>query len=125
MPHPHPLEPDFLARLRRIFADGIPDRLDRMRGGLAAAGAAAERETPPDSAPLEALFLAAHSLKGTAPTFDEFELAHAAAELADLARRWSEAGAVAPDEHARADRLLEQIATECRRIVETTPPAAQ
>lgn len=118
-------EPDFMPRLRRLFADGLPERVARMRGGLEGIVAAADRGAPPDAADLEELFLASHSLKGTAPAFDALDLAHDSGALSELARHWNPAEVPAPDQLARAGELLEKVACGCREAAARVEAAGE
>lgn len=116
-------EPDFMPRLRRLFADGLPERVARMRGGLEGIVAAAERGAPPGASDLEELFLASHSLKGTAPAFDALDLAHDSGALSELARHWSPAEVPSSEELGRAGELLEKVARGCREAAARLQPA--
>ena len=109
-------EPEFMVRIRRLFVEGLPDRVERMRRGLdgIAADVAAGRGPTPDH--LEDLFLAAHSLKGTAPGIGAEDLGWEAGKLSDLAREWS-TDAPPPDEAlARARDLLQRVERACADV---------
>lgn len=75
-----------MPRLRRLFADGLPGRVERMQRGLDGIAADVTAGRPPSPTDLEDLFLASHSLKGTAPGFGAVDLAHHAAQLSALAQ---------------------------------------
>lgn len=88
-----------------------------MRHGLEGIVAAAGRGSAPDGADLEELFLASHSLKGTAPLFDALDLAHDSAELSELARRWTPDEVPDPEELQRAGELLGRVTSGCTEAV--------
>lgn len=77
---------DALAQVHREFREGLAGRVSSLRRAL-------ERLTlGHEPAAVESLFHAAHSLKGTAPSFGAHELSAPAAELTEIARVWREAG---------------------------------
>lgn len=84
-----------------------------MRRGLEGIVEAAERSSAPSASDLEELFLASHSLKGTAPAFDALDLAHDSAQLSELARQWTTDEVPAAAELERAGELLERVAAGC------------
>ena len=81
-----PVDP--LAEVRREFSEGLPKRLEAMQGALAVL------RDGYDAGQAEIFYHRAHSLKGTAASFDANELAEHAAVLSGLGRGWMERGAV-------------------------------
>lgn len=104
---PDALEPsDFeraVAAIRREFAAGLPHRADAIARALEGLRATFTRPLAED------FHRSAHTLKGTAAEFEAFEIAGHAAALADIGRRWLEAGAVQPGEAAAAETQLELL----------------
>ncbi len=115
-----------MPRMRRMFADGLTARQDKMMRGLEGVAASVAAGQPPEAADLEELFLASHSLKGTAPGFGAEDLGWVADRLCRLVKPWSPE--TPPDsaqlEQARA--FLDEIAREAGAVVERadqeTPP---
>lgn len=81
-------EPEFMARIRRMFVEGLPDRLARMRRGLEGVEADVREGRPPAAHCVEDLFLAAHSLKGTAPSVGAVDVGWEAGELSEVTKEW-------------------------------------
>jgi HPt (histidine-containing phosphotransfer) domain-containing protein len=111
MPEDSGLE-DTLAALRREFGATLPTRLADLRqalGGLRqGVGAAA----------IQAFFLPAHSLQGTAGSYEAHELVPHVARLATLARRWLDAGAAPAVELDGADTELDALEAAIERYRE-------
>ena len=100
-----------MAQVRRGFCDGLPARVRRMESAL-------EELTEGYRFRLaETFYLAAHSLKGTAPSFGAQELADHAAGLADTGRGWLEAGAAAPEEVAAAAERVRRLRLAAERYL--------
>lgn len=114
-----------MPRLRRLFADGLPERLARLRQGLDGVDSDVAAGRPPSPDHLETLFLAAHSLKGTAPGFGAEELGRTAGELSLLARAWSSETVPDPAQLAQARDLLARVARGCDDITARTDADAQ
>jgi chemotaxis protein histidine kinase CheA len=94
---------DPLAEVRKEFSQGLPQRLEAMQGALAVL------RDGYDEGRAEIFYHRAHSLKGTAASFDADELAKHAAELADLGRRWMERKAVKAAEVEQAEAALHRL----------------
>ena len=92
---------DPLARVRREFARGLPERLDKIRSALTVL-----REGF-DALHAEQFHVVSHALVGMAATFDAHEMAEQAQVLAQLGRRWRKEG---PPTHAELDEALERVA---------------
>ena len=97
-----------LAAIRLEFSQRLPARLETMRSSLMELS----RGYDPDAA--EAFFRAAHSLKGTAPSFGASEIADGATVLDEAGRMWIATGSASSDEvtaaHERLDLLREAVA---------------
>lgn len=106
-----------MPRLRRLFADGLPERMERLRRGLdgVASDVAAGRGPSPED--LEDLFLASHSLKGTAPGFGALTLGADAAALSDLVQEWGPDAPPAAPALARARELVDRVAAGCDEVI--------
>lgn len=116
----HRSEPDFMPRLRRIFADGLPERVARMRRGLDGVAAAVAAGVPPGEDHLEELFLASHSLKGTAPGFGALDLGTDAGTLSAIAQSWGPEAPPSPEGLERARYLIDRIEAACREVIART-----
>jgi hypothetical protein len=92
-----------LAALRREFAATLPTRLAALRLALAGVGDSATPEA------LRAFHLPAHSLQGTAGSYEAEELVPHTARLAVLGRRWVDAGVASAAELDEASRELEAL----------------
>jgi HPt (histidine-containing phosphotransfer) domain-containing protein len=105
-------EAELLAEIFREFREGLPDRLDTMRAALATLADGGE------PAAVELFYRTAHSLKGTAPSFDADELVEPAASLADIGLSWYEGAAPSADEIAAAQTVLEQLSEAVQSYAE-------
>lgn len=110
-------EPEFMPRMRRLFADGLGERQARLNRGLDGVAESIAADRPLREEDLEELFLASHSLKGTAPGFGAEELGWLAEGLCRLVKEWTPDAPPAPDQMERARELLDQIEGECREAV--------
>ena len=99
-----------LAALRREFAGGLPERLAALRLALDALRRNSTRDA------LRAFHLPAHTLSGTAGSYDAHELTPHVARLAVLGRRWLDAGAAPPVELDEAARELDRLETAIERF---------
>jgi chemotaxis protein histidine kinase CheA len=106
-----------MPRMRRLFADGLGERQARLTRGLDGVNDCVAADRPPREDDLEELFLASHSLKGTAPGFGAEELGWLADCLCRLVKEWTPEALPTPDELARARDLLSQIEHECSEAV--------
>jgi chemotaxis protein histidine kinase CheA len=96
-----PVDP--LAEVRKEFSQGLPERLEAMQGALAVL------RDGYDAGQAEIFYHRAHSLKGTAASFEANELAEHAAVLSGLGRSWMERGAVKAAELEKADAALHRL----------------
>ncbi len=105
-----PIESDLdpLTLVRREFAAGLPDRVEKMRSALEVL------EQSRDEGMIETFHRGAHSLKGTAASFGANDLSEPAAFLEDLGRRWREGGALSPEGLADGVAGLERLASSVR-----------
>ena len=76
-------EPEFMARIRRMFVEGLAGRVERMRRGLNGVAEDVAAGRPPAAHYVEDLFLASHSLKGTAPSVGAEDVGWEAGELSE------------------------------------------
>jgi HPt (histidine-containing phosphotransfer) domain-containing protein len=105
---------DLIAEITREFCDGLQARVEAMRSAL-------ERlSNGYDGEAAEAFYRAAHSLKGTAASFEADELVGPAAELSDVGLRWHETGVLDTAEVPAAlvglERLQEAVAAYAARL---------
>ncbi|UCC71215.1 MAG: Hpt domain-containing protein [Gemmatimonadota bacterium] len=77
---------ELLAEVRREFRDGLPSRVEKIRSALEQLAGGY------DAAAADTFYRAAHSLKGTAASFEADELVGPAAALTDVGLRWFEGG---------------------------------
>lgn len=89
-----------------------------MRHGLEGIVTAHGESRPPTEADLEEIFLASHSLKGTAPSFEAWDAAHDSGTLSELVRGWTKETLPPAEELARAGELVDRIALECAAVAE-------
>jgi len=92
-----------LAEVHREFRAGLADRVETLRSALARLAGGYDR------AAADAFYRTAHTLKGTAASFEADELVEPAAALTDLGLRWFEGGALDPPEVDAALRQLERL----------------
>ena len=98
-----------LSEIRLEFCDGLPERVDAIRSALKTLG----RGTDPDA--VECFFRAAHTLKGTAPSFGAHGLVGPATALAEAGRSWSSGATVSQEELTTALQQLERLSEEVAR----------
>ncbi len=108
-PEPQRSEEEQLAEIFREFRDGLPGRLETMRSAL-------EQLADGDAGEAAELFYrTAHSLKGTAPSFDADELVEPAAGLAGIGLAWYEGADPRDGELAAAFQELERLGAAVKR----------
>lgn len=100
---------ELLAEIRCEFSTGLPDRLETIRSALGELARGFEQQAT------EVFYRSAHSLKGTALSFDGREMADHAAVLAETGYRWLKQGEVAPDELTAAVEELERLRSAVER----------
>lgn len=103
--------------MRRLFADGLGERQARLTRGLDGVEDCVAAGRPPREEDLEELFLASHSLKGTAPGFGAEELGWISDCLCRLVKEWTPEAPPGSDGLAQAREFLTQIEHECREAV--------
>ena len=106
-------EPEFMARIRAMFVEGLPDRLARMHRGLEGVEADVREGRPPSAHCVEDLFLAAHSLKGTAPSVGAVDVGWEAGELSEIARDWTPETPPDAEQLGRARSALSRVERAC------------
>jgi len=94
---------DAIAEIRQEFDRGLPGRIDTLDSML---GILAENF---DQKAAETFFYQAHSLKGTAGSFEAVPLIEPAARLSQIGRGWLEAGATSAEELSLANGELERL----------------
>ena len=103
-------EPDYMPRLRRHFADSLPDRLAVADGALDHLSDSEYRSVPGDVPAARAIHLFGHSLAGTGASLGVGHLGELGRELADLTREWEKnPGAPDPASLGQARALVERI----------------
>jgi HPt (histidine-containing phosphotransfer) domain-containing protein len=103
---------ELLAEVYREFRDGLAGRVDTIRSAL-------ERlASGYDAGAADTLYRTAHTLKGTAASFEADELVQPAKGLADVGLRWFEDGELDLLEVAAAFRQLEELEGAVQRYVE-------
>ena len=102
-------EEELLAEIFREFREGLAERLETLRTALTKLAAGDQ------AAATELFYRTAHSLKGTAPSFDADELVDPAAELANIGLPWYEGATPGEDEVAAAFLALERLAEAVQR----------
>ena len=104
-----PFDDPLLAEIRLEFCDGLPERLTIMRAAL---GSLEDRFDPEQ---VEIFYRAAHSLKGTAPSFGAHVLVESATALAEVGRGWYEGGSVDDGELETALEDLDRLASAIQK----------
>jgi len=104
---------DPYAEVRAEFAAGLDHRIAAMRGALG------QLEGGYQAEPAERLHRLAHSLFGTAISFDAERLAEVARSLEDTVEGWRKRGAHASAERDSAGRLIEDLASSAAVYVES------
>ncbi len=97
-------DPDeLLADVRREFCDGLAGRVQTLRCALERLACGYDAEAA------GVFYRTAHSLKGTAASFEADELVGPAAALAEIGLRWSEVGGLDLAELGAALDELERL----------------
>ena len=94
---------DAVAEIRQEFDRGLPGRIDTLDSML---GILAENF---DQKAAQTFFYQAHSLKGTAGSFEAGQLIEPAARLSQIGRGWLETGAASAEELSLASGELERL----------------
>jgi HPt (histidine-containing phosphotransfer) domain-containing protein len=102
-------EEELLAEIYREFREGLPERLDRMRAALEGLVATNDEEAA------QLFYRTAHSLKGTAASFEATELVQPATTLAAIGLPWYEGVMPQADEIEAAFRGLEVLGEAVRQ----------
>jgi HPt (histidine-containing phosphotransfer) domain-containing protein len=100
---PDGADADLFAEVRREFAAGLGERVEKMRAALEALAGRGDREEA------ETFHLAAHALKGTAAAFGAGELAAHAGVLTEIGLRWCGGLPVEPKDVQAARTELERL----------------
>ncbi|UCC81737.1 MAG: Hpt domain-containing protein [Gemmatimonadota bacterium] len=103
---------ELLAEVYREFRDGLAGRADTIRSALERLAAGY------DAGAADTFYRTAHTLKGTAASFEADELVEPAKGLADVGLRWLEDGELDPLEVKAAYRHLEELEGAVQRYVE-------
>ncbi|NIN71400.1 MAG: hypothetical protein GTO46_05580 [Gemmatimonadetes bacterium] len=103
---------ELLAEVYREFRDGLARRIDTIRSALERLASAY------DAGAADTFYRTAHTLKGTAASFEADELVDPAEGLADLGLRWFEDGDLDPLEVSAAFRHLEELEGAVQRYLE-------
>ncbi len=103
---------ELLAEVHREFREGLPMRLEALRSALA------ELMNGWNATASDLFYRTAHTLKGTAASFDANELVGPATALAKLGLRWEEGGALEREGIEQAWRELERLAEAIERYAE-------
>lgn len=115
-----------MPRMRRMFADGLAERQERLARGLEGVSTSVAEGTPPRPEDLEELFLASHSLKGTAPGFGAEDLGWIADRLCRLVKAWAPESPPDDAQLEQATEFLAEIGREAVAVVARadleTPP---
>ncbi len=112
MANKEPQEADArLAEIHREFREGLAARLERLHASLERLAAGYDREAA------ETFYRTAHSLKGTAPSFDARGLVEPARTLSSVGRRWFEEETVSPEEIESAREPLALLKYEVERFI--------
>lgn len=103
---------EILAEVYREFREGLAGRVETLRSAL-------ERlASGYDAGAADTFYRTAHTLKGTAASFEAGELVEPAKALADLGLRWFEGGALDPLEVDAAFGHLERLVGAVQRYTE-------
>ncbi|NIR45692.1 MAG: hypothetical protein GWN99_14930 [Gemmatimonadetes bacterium] len=103
---------ELLAEVYREFREGLPVRLEALRSALT------QLIKGWDETAADLFYRTAHTLKGTAASFDADELVTPATVLADLGLRWEEKGTLDRGEIEQAVEELERLAAAIEGYVE-------
>lgn len=103
---------ELLAEVYREFGEGLAARVETMRSALERLAGGYDADAT------ETFYRTAHTLKGTAASFEADELIEPAKGLVDVALRWHEDGGFERKEVGDAFRLLEELKLAVRRYLE-------
>jgi chemotaxis protein histidine kinase CheA len=103
---------ELLAQVYREFRDGLAGRVHTIRAALERLAAGY------DAGAADTFYRTAHTLKGTAASFEADELVEPAKGLADVGLRWFEEGELDLVEVKAAFRQLEELEIAVQRYVE-------
>lgn len=101
---------DALAALRKEFGATLPTRLAELRQALGGLRQAVSARA------IQAFFLPAHSLQGTAGSYEAHELVPHVAQLNKLARGWRDTGTAPASELDEASRELDALSAAMERF---------
>ncbi|MGD2217868.1 MAG: Hpt domain-containing protein [Gemmatimonadales bacterium] len=103
---------ELLAEVYREFRDGLAGRVEALRATLERLAGGY------DASAADTFYRTAHTLKGTAASFEADELVEPAKGLAEVGLRWLEGGDFDPLEVAAAFRQLEELEGGVQRYME-------
>ena len=112
-PPPPPELQRTLARLRQEFVAGLVSRIGRIEAALEEIDGGAEGA-------FDRLYIEAHSLKGTAATFQADDLVAPATALSARARRWRDSGTATGEEMVEARAELDALRLAAQRYSKET-----
>ncbi len=104
-------EEELLAEIFREFREGLPVRLETLRSAL-------EQLADGDGEAAELFYRTAHSLKGTAPSFEADELVGPATGLAAAGLAWYEGSEPQADQISAAFEELDRLGEAVSRYVD-------
>ena len=94
---------ELIAEVHRDFRRGLPARVETMRAALERLAGGY------DAGAAESFYRTAHTLKGTAASFEADELVEPSTALAEVGLRWFEGGSLDPLDVDAATRHLERL----------------
>lgn len=103
---------ELLAEVYREFRDGLADRVEALRSALERLAGGH------DAGAADSFYRTAHTLKGTAASFEADELVGPAKALADVGLRWLEEAELDPLEVEAAVLELERLEEAVRRYTD-------
>lgn len=102
---------EMLAEVYREFGEGLPQRVEALRSALA------ELAGGWNATACDLFYRTAHTLKGTAASFDADELVEPATALAALGLAWEKSGSAPESEIEEAAAELERLSAAIGRYV--------
>lgn len=103
---------ELLAEVYREFREGLAGRVEALQSALRRLAGGY------DAGAADTFYRTAHTLKGTAASFEADELVEPAAALVEIGLRWLEGAELDLPEVAAASRRLEELEEAVRRYVE-------
>lgn len=103
---------ELLAEVYREFREGLAGRVEALQSALERLAGGY------DAGAADTFYRTAHTLKGTAASFEADELVEPAAALVEIGLRWFEGAELDLLEVAAASRQLQELEEAVRRYVE-------